>query len=104
MSGGQRQRVELARALARHASILILDEPTSSVDGRSAELIHEAIDALRRDTDTTILIVGHQLGAIRNADKIIVINGGHVERQGTHDELMAVDGWYSRTYKLQSAA
>ncbi|MDF1748820.1 MAG: ATP-binding cassette domain-containing protein, partial [Alphaproteobacteria bacterium] len=94
LSGGQRQRVELARALARNASILILDEPTSSVDGRSAELIHEAINKLREETDTTILIIGHQLGAIRNADKIVVINGGCVEKEGIHDELMASEGWY----------
>lgn len=102
LSGGQRQRVELARALARKAPILILDEPTSNVDGESAYQISRALSRIREETDTTIILVGHQLGAIRSADKIVVIVDGRVEGEGTHAELVERHGWYRSTFHRQA--
>lgn len=102
LSGGQRQRVELARALARRAALLILDEPTSNVDGESAEQITAALQRIRRETETTILIVGHQLSAIRNADRIVVLRDGRVEASGDHAALQKAGGWYRETMEKQS--
>jgi len=102
LSGGQRQRVELARALACKAPILILDEPTSSVDGESAAQITEALRRIRAETETTILIVGHQLGALSDADKIVVLQDGMIAAEGDHTSLMAQPGWYRSTLAQQS--
>lgn len=102
LSGGQRQRVELARALARRSSILILDEPTSNVDGESAARIADALKKIREQTDTTIIIVGHQLRAIEGADQIVVIRNGRVEAHGKHEDLAAQPGWYRSTWSRQT--
>ena len=103
LSGGQRQRIELARALAARAPILILDEPTSSVDGESAHLISKALDRIREETEATIILVGHHLGTLRHCDHIIVLGEGRVQDQGTHAELMGRDGWYRSTFNRQAA-
>ncbi|MEQ8603685.1 MAG: ABC transporter ATP-binding protein [Marivibrio sp.] len=102
LSGGQRQRVELARALACKAPILILDEPTSSVDGESAAQITQALRRIRAETETTILIVGHQLGALSDADKIVVLQSGTIAAEGDHRSLSAQPGWYRSTLAQQS--
>ena len=104
LSGGQRQRIELARALAARAPILILDEPTSSVDGESAHLISMALDRIREETESTIILVGHHLGTLRHCDRIIVLGEGRVQDQGTHAELMGREGWYRSTFNRQTAS
>jgi ABC-type multidrug transport system fused ATPase/permease subunit len=104
LSGGQRQRIELARALIAHAPILILDEPTSSVDGGSAHLISQALDRIRAETDATIILVGHHLGTLRHCDHIVVLGEGRVQDQGSHAELMGREGWYRLTFNRQAAA
>jgi ABC-type multidrug transport system fused ATPase/permease subunit len=103
LSGGQRQRIELARALVAHAPILILDEPTSSVDGESAHLISQALDRIRAETDATIILVGHHLGTLRHCDHIVVLGDGRVQDQGSHAELMGREGWYRSTFNRQAA-
>ena len=95
LSGGQRQRLDLARALVSGAPILILDEPTSNLDRESEKLFHTAISRIRVETDTTIIMIGHNLEAIRQADKIVVLVAGRIETAGTHEELMVSDNWFA---------
>jgi len=99
LSGGQRQRIGLARAIIKQPSILILDEPTSAVDAESAQLIHEAMDRFREGK--TSLVIIHQFNAIQDFDKIIVLKEGRVAETGTHDELIALNGYYSELYRHQ---
>jgi len=94
LSGGQRQRLDLARALVRRAPILILDEPTSNLDADAEEAFRHAIQRIRQETDTTIVVIGHRLSTVRDADQIVVLRDGRVEDQGSHAELMARDSWY----------
>lgn len=101
LSGGQRQRVAIARALLRPAPILLLDEATSALDARSEALVQEALDRLSR-TRTT-LVIAHRLSTVRRADKIVVLEQGHVTEEGTHDALLAQGGTYARLHALQFA-
>ena len=100
ISGGQRQRLDLARALLRKSSILILDEPTSNLDVESEEMFNQALARIQKETDTTIIIVSHRLDSIMNADNIVVLNQGMVEAIGTHIELLGKKGWYSRAWNM----
>ena len=99
LSGGQRQRVAIARALLKDAPILLLDEPTSSLDSRSEMLIQEAITSLCQGR--TILVIAHRLATVRNADKILVIDNGEIAESGTHDQLVNRGGLYSLLYRTQ---
>lgn len=99
LSGGQRQRLAIARAILKNAPILILDEATSSLDAESERLVQEALENLM-STRTTI-VIAHRLSTIRRADRIVVMVDGTIAEQGTHEQLLAKNGEYSRLYTLQ---
>jgi len=104
LSGGQRQRLDLARALVRNASILILDEPTSNLDAESEEAFRQALRRIRNETETTIIIVAHRLASVVDADQIVVLNQGRVDAIGNHVELISQDGWYLDSWVLQEGS
>lgn len=99
LSQGQKQLLTIARAIISNKEILILDEATSNVDTRTEMLIQEALDNLMGNK--TSFVVAHRLSTVRNADKIIVLGKGRVIEQGTHDELLALKGYYYNTLKTQ---
>jgi ATP-binding cassette, subfamily B, bacterial MsbA len=101
LSGGQRQRLDIARALVRRAPILILDEPTSALDADAEAAFRDALRTLRQQTDLTIIVIAHRLSTIADADQIIVLRQGRVEAVGSHAELLAAGGWYTRAYSQQ---
>ena len=99
LSGGQRQRISIARAILKNPPILILDEATSALDTESEKLVQEALEHLMKDRTT--LVVAHRLSTIRNADLICVLHEGQIVERGTHDELLALNGYYSRLIEMQ---
>lgn len=101
ISAGQKQLLTIARAFLADPAILILDEATSSVDTRTEVLIQEAMNALR--ADRTSFVIAHRLSTIRGADTIVVMDGGHIAEQGSHDELMARGGPYADLHAAQFA-
>ena len=99
LSGGQRQRISIARAVLKNPSFLILDEATSALDTQSERLVQEALDALLENR--TSLVIAHRLSTIQNADKILVIDKGKIVEQGTHGELLALNGYYKNLIDMQ---
>jgi ABC-type multidrug transport system fused ATPase/permease subunit len=102
LSGGQRQRIGIARALIRDNPILILDEPTAALDAESEHLVIEALERLMKGR--TVITVAHRLSTLRNVDKIIVVKDGVVTEDGTHEQLLALDGVYAQLHRLQYQA
>ncbi|HGN7350479.1 TPA: SAV1866 family putative multidrug efflux ABC transporter [Staphylococcus aureus] len=100
LSGGQKQRLSIARIFLNNPPILILDEATSALDLESESIIQEALDVLSKDRTT--LVVAHRLSTITHADKIVVIENGHIVETGTHRELIAKQGAYEHLYSIQN--
>jgi subfamily B ATP-binding cassette protein MsbA len=99
LSGGQRQRIAIARAIIRNTPILLLDEPSAALDAESEALIFEGMSRLMRGR--TSLTIAHRLTTIRNADVIFLLNHGVIAERGTHDELIARGGLYTRFCRAQ---
>jgi ATP-binding cassette subfamily B protein len=100
LSGGERQRVCVARAFVKNAPILILDEPTSSIDSKTESVILDALDELM--VGRTSIMIAHRLSTVRDADLILVMNQGEVVEQGTHEELVALNGLYRQLHDAQT--
>ena len=99
LSGGQRQRIAIARAILKDPRILLMDEATSSLDSESESLVQDALDHLM--SKRTSLVIAHRLSTIQNADRIAVMEGGHIVELGSHADLIARDGLYARLHRMQ---
>jgi subfamily B ATP-binding cassette protein MsbA len=99
LSGGQRQRIAIARAMIRQTPILVLDEPTSGLDAQSELAVIDALDRLMKDK--TSIVIAHHLATIVHADTIFVVKDNQIAEHGTHEELLAANGFYAELYKIQ---
>jgi ATP-binding cassette subfamily B protein len=100
LSGGQKQRTAIARALVRNPQILILDDALSAVDTATEERILRALREIRKGR--TVLIVSHRVSSVKDADQILVLDNGRVVESGTHESLIAHDGYYADLYRRQT--
>ena len=102
LSGGQRQRVAIARAFLKDARVLILDEATSHLDAVNEQLVRFGLEELM--SDRTTIVIAHRLSTVRNADRVVVLDAGRTVETGSHDELVALGGLYSRLVGRQTTA
>jgi subfamily B ATP-binding cassette protein MsbA len=102
LSGGQRQRLAIARVFLKNPAVVVLDEATSSLDTESERAIEAAMEDLLRGRST--LIIAHRLSTVRRADRVVVLEGGHIVETGTHQQLLDRDGLYARLYRAGSLA
>jgi len=100
LSVGQWQKIALARGFLRDAPVLVLDEPTASIDARAESEIFNKVEKLSKDK--TVIIISHRFSTVRNADKIYVIDGGKIVESGSHAELMKINGQYATLFNLQA--
>lgn len=100
LSGGQKQRISIARVFLKNPSILIFDEATSALDNQSEALVQESMERLCRDRTT--IIIAHRLSTVKNADYIYCLRGGKLVEHGTHQELLALDGYYKTLYTMHT--
>lgn len=101
LSQGQRQLITIARAFLADPSILILDEATANVDTRTEVEVQKAMNTLLKGR--TSIVIAHRLSTIKNADSLLVVENGTIVEQGTHDELMALNGYYKKLYENYAA-
>ncbi|MCY1247373.1 putative multidrug export ATP-binding/permease protein [compost metagenome] len=102
LSGGQKQRLAIARMFLKNPAILILDEATSALDTETERAIQQSLAELSKGRTT--LIIAHRLATIRDADRIVVVDGSGIREQGPHETLLAAKGAYSRLYHAQAGA
>ena len=100
LSGGQRQRVAIARAVLKDAPLLILDEATSAVDNETEAALQRSIHRISKDR--TAIVIAHRLSTVRHADRILVLENGAVVEDGTHNELVELNGVYARLWSVQT--
>ena len=101
LSGGQKQRISIARALAKHTPILVLDDSTSALDMETEFAIQQTLQTLK---NTTKIIIAHRISAVRHADEIIILEDGQIAERGTHEQLLAQKGLYYKTWQAQYGA
>jgi ATP-binding cassette, subfamily B, bacterial MsbA len=99
LSGGQRQRIAIARAILKNAPILLLDEATSALDTESEQHVQAALDALMENR--TSIVIAHRLSTVENADRILVMDKGEIVESGSHTQLMAMSGYYTKLYQKE---
>jgi ATP-binding cassette, subfamily B, bacterial len=99
LSGGQKQRLSIARVFLKDPPVLIFDEATSALDNESEKVVQDSLEYLARNRTT--LVIAHRLSTIRNAKRIVVLTDRGIEEQGTHEELMVLNGTYAHYYNLQ---
>jgi len=108
LSGGQRQRLAIARAILKNPPILLLDEATNALDAESERVVQAALDELilggKQKKAHTMLVIAHRLSTVQHADRIIVLDKGHIVEEGTHEQLLARGGPYKRLYEMQFSA
>ena len=102
LSGGERQRISLARAFLKDVPILLLDEPTASLDADNEAMVQRALDEIARER--TVVMIAHRLKTVRGAEQILVMEDGKIMEQGTHDQLVGENGLYARLWGLQNQA
>ena len=102
LSGGERQRISLARAFLKDVPILLLDEPTASLDADNEAMVQRALDEISKER--TVIMIAHRLKTVRGAQQILVLESGRITQKGTHNQLVGTDGLYSRLWELQNQA